>query len=172
MDLLTNLLEWSRSQTGRIEFSPEYIEMVSLVNEITELLGDSVRQKSITILSKLPRNVLAFADKAMISTVLRNLVSNAIKFTHPEGQITFSVEFKPEGLLFSVSDNGIGIKEETLGKLFRIEETYSTRGTQNERGTGLGLILCKEFVEKHGGRIWAESELGKGSRFCFTIPNA
>ena len=170
MNLLQNLLEWSRAQTGRIEYSPEYLEMVSLVNEIAEFLSDSARQKSISMFRELPRNVVAFADKAMISTVLRNLVSNAIKFTHPGGQIVISAEQRPEGMFFSVSDSGIGIKKESLEKLFRIEESYSTPGTQNEKGTGLGLILCKEFVEKHGGKIWAESKVGKGSTFCFTIP--
>jgi len=169
-DLLVNLLEWSRLQTGRIEFSPEYVEMVSLINEVTELFGDSVRQKSITICKELPRNMLIFADKAMISTILRNLISNAIKFTHPQGQIVISAELKKDKVIIAIQDNGVGIKNERIEKLFRIEETQSTVGTKNEKGTGLGLILCKEFIEKHGGKIWVESEVGKGSTFYFTIP--
>jgi two-component system sensor histidine kinase/response regulator len=172
MALLMNLLDWSRSQTGRMEFSPEHIEMLALINEITELLSDSAQQKTIQISRKLPRNVLAFADKDMVCTILRNLISNAIKFTHPGGQVVISAELKPDEILFSVADTGIGIKEEAIGKLFRIEANSSTKGTNNESGTGLGLILCKEFVEKHGGRIWVESEVGKGSTFCFTIPKA
>ncbi len=169
-DLLMNLLEWSRLQTGRMEFSPEYFEIVSLINEVTELFDDSVRLKSITIFKELPRNMLIFADKAMIGAVLRNLISNAIKFTHPQGQITISAESKKDKVEIAISDNGVGIKNENIEKLFRIAENQTTLGTKNERGTGLGLILCKEFIEKHGGKIWVESEAGKGSKFYFTIP--
>lgn len=170
IDLLMNLMEWSRSQTGRMEFSPEYIEMVTLINEVIELLGDSSLQKSITIQRELPRNMLAFIDKAMISAILRNLISNAIKFTHPGGRIVISAEIKNAELIISIRDNGVGIKKENIEKLFRIDENHSTLGTQNEKGTGLGLILCKEFIGKHGGKIWVESEVGKGSTFYFSIP--
>lgn len=170
MDLLLNLLEWSRSQTGRMEFSPEYAKLSTLINEAIELLDDSAQQKSITIHRELPRKMIAFVDKAMISTILRNLISNAIKFTHPHGQIVISNELKNEELIVAVSDNGVGIKKERINKLFRIDENQSSLGTQNEKGTGLGLVLCKEFIEKHGGRIWVESELGKGSKFYFAIP--
>lgn len=169
-DLLMNLLEWSRSQTGRMEFSPEYLELVALINEVTELLSDTAHQKSITIIKELPRNLLVFADKTLINTVLRNIISNAIKFTHPNGQIVISAEKRPDELIISISDNGIGIKKEAIGKLFRIDENQTSLGTQNEKGTGLGLIICKEFIEKHGGKIWVESKVGKGSTFYFTIP--
>jgi PAS domain S-box-containing protein len=169
-DLLMNLLEWARTQTGRMDFSREYIELGALINEVIELLGESARQKSITIIKELPRNMLVFADKAMINTILRNLISNAIKFTYSGGQVVISADKKPSELMISISDNGIGIKKEVIGKLFRIDETYIAPGTQDEKGTGLGLILCKEFIEKHGGKIWVESEVGKGSLFCFTIP--
>jgi len=170
MNLLSNLLEWSLSQTGRIVYNPEYIEMVELITEVTELSTDAARQKSITLSKELPLNVFVFADKNMISTIFRNLISNAIKFTNPGGKIVVSVEKKKDELLAAVRDSGIGIKQPSIEKLFRIDESYSTSGTQNEKGTGLGLILCKEFVEKHGGKIWAESEPGKGSVFYFTIP--
>ena len=170
MDLLMNLLEWSRSQTSRMEFYPEYVEMVTLINEVIELLGDLAQQKSISIHRDLPRNMLAFIDKAMISTILRNLISNAVKFTRPGGRIVISAELKNAELIIAVCDNGVGIKKESIEKLFRIDENHSTLGTQNEKGTGLGLILCKEFIEKHGGKIWVESEVGKGSAFYFTIP--
>ena len=170
MDLLINLLEWSRSQTGRIEFNPEYVEMGSLIKEVTALLNDTAQQKSITIFRESPDTLSVFVDKAMISTVLRNLISNAIKFTHPGGTIVISAEQNPDKLLVTVSDNGIGIKKETIDKLFLIEESYSTAGTQNEKGSGLGLLLCKEFILKHKGKIWVESELGKGSKFRFTLP--
>jgi len=171
MDLLMNLMEWARSQTGRMEFSPEFFEMVSLIDEITPLFQEIARHKSIVIKSNLPSNAPVFADKAMISTVLRNLISNAIKFSYPGGQIIISVEENHQReLTISVNDTGVGIPKNSLEKLFRIDENYSTKGTQNEKGTGLGLILCKEFVEKHGGKIWVESEEGIGSRFSFSLP--
>lgn len=169
-DLLMNLLDWARSQTGRMEFSREYVELGALINEVIELLNESAHQKSITIIKELPRNLLMFADKAMINTILRNLISNAIKFTYPGGQIIISAEKMLDELKISISDNGIGMKKEAIGKLFRIDENNIRMGTQNERGTGLGLILCKEFIEKHQGKIWVESELGKGSKFSFTMP--
>jgi len=170
MDLLSNLLEWSRSQTGRMEFKPENIDIVALINEADDLLRDVAHQKSITITGKMPQSITVFADKDMIGTILRNLISNAIKFTNQGGTIVVSAKQKQGELMVTVSDNGVGIEADVLGNLFRIEESYSTSGTQNEQGTGLGLILCKEFIEKHGGKIWVESEVGKGSKFCFTIP--
>ena len=170
MDLLSNLLEWSCSQTGRMEFNPQNIEIAALINEATELLNDAAQQKSITISRGLSPNVTVFVDKAMIDAILRNLISNSIKFTQPGGTIIVTAEPKQNELMITVSDNGVGMSEDTIGKLFRIGESYSAKGTQNEMGTGLGLILCKEFIEKNGGKIWAESEVGKGSRFCFVIP--
>lgn len=170
MDLLMNLMEWSQSQTGRMEFNPEYFELVSVINEHMLFFKDIAGQKSISTSSKLPPNAAVFADKAMINTVLRNLISNAIKFTYPGGNINISMEEKPDEIKVSVSDNGVGISTDSMKKLFRIDENFTTNGTQNEKGTGLGLILCKEFIEKHGGRIWAESEVGKGSRFYFSLP--
>ena len=170
LDLLINLLEWSRTQTGRVEFNPEYFEIVKLIKEVTHLFTGFAEQKSIAIYLELPHNLPVFADKAMISVVLRNLISNAIKFTNPEGEITISAKHENDLLLVSVSDNGIGIKPETIDKLFRIEESCSTIGTRNEKGTGLGLLLCKEFVDKHDGEIWVESVASKGSFFKFTIP--
>ncbi|MEI6143440.1 MAG: PAS domain-containing sensor histidine kinase, partial [Mariniphaga sp.] len=170
MSLLNNLLIWSRSQTGRMEFNPEYIELVRLIGEVTELLNDSAQQKTIEITSRLPHNALVLADKEMISTVLRNLISNAIKFTHPGGRITVSAHLQKEGWVVEVGDNGMGIKKEFIHKLFRIDETHSTKGTNDELGTGLGLLLCKEFISKHKGKIWVESEYSKGSKFSFLIP--
>jgi PAS domain S-box-containing protein len=170
MDLLMNLMDWSRMQTGRIEFVSECIDMVELTNEVLKLLNSSSRQKSIAVNTEFPPLAFALADKAMISTVLRNLISNAVKFTHPGGEIVISAKPKQKEWVISVSDNGVGIKKEAIGKLFRIDESYSTLGTQNEKGTGLGLLLCKEFVEKHNGKIWVESEEGKGSKFHFSVP--
>ncbi|PKP47006.1 MAG: hypothetical protein CVT92_17235 [Bacteroidetes bacterium HGW-Bacteroidetes-1] len=170
MDLLMNLMEWSRSQTGRIEFNPEHIDMVKLICETVTLFENVARQKSILLNMTLPPTSFVFADKAMISTILRNLIANAIKFTNTGGRITVFTNEKPEGLTVSVSDNGVGIPKASRDNLFRIDKTYSTPGTNKEKGTGLGLILCKEFVDKHGGKIWAESVEAKGSTFHFSIP--
>jgi signal transduction histidine kinase len=177
MNLLLNLLEWSRSQTGRMEYNPEYVEIDGSINEVIELLSDSAQQKSITIHREFPPNMIAFIDKAMISTILRNLISNAIKFTNPGGEIIISVMQNQKEMIVSVADNGVGIRPMMIDKLFRIDESSSTSGTQDELGTGLGLILCKEFVEKHGGNIRVESDPDgksgrKGSKFSFTIPKS
>lgn len=169
MDLLMNLMEWSRSQTGKMEFNPAYFQLTELINAVELLFKNAAGQKSIVITNTLPCNIAVYADKNMMSAVLRNLISNAIKFTRSGGEIIISAEEK-EGLTVSVIDNGIGIPKDRIEQLFRIDENYSTSGTQNEKGTGLGLILCKEFIEKHGGKIWVESEEGKGSIFYFTIP--
>lgn len=170
MDLVTNLLEWARSQTGKIEFSPEFFEMVDLIKDVTLSFDYIADQKSITIKRELPHNLPTFADKSMISTVLRNLISNAVKFTRPGGEINISAKKDHKEVLVSVCDNGVGIATNRTGKLFQTQHSESTYGTANEKGTGLGLILCKEFIEKHGGRIWVESEDGKGSVFSFSIP--
>lgn len=170
MDLLMNLMEWSLSQTGRMEFNPEYFEMGRLVNEVILLLSDAARQKSIIIRKALLPSTIVYADKNMMSTVLRNLISNAIKFTHLKGEIIISTEEKQGEIMVSVGDNGVGISQDKIEKIFRIDENYSTPGTQNEKGTGLGVILCKDFVEKHGGKIWVESKVGIGTTFHFSLP--
>jgi len=169
MNLLKNLLEWARSQTGKMNFTPENIEIVALINQATELLKPSAQQKSINLITELPNNAFVSADKAMIGTVLRNLISNAVKFTYSGGEIIISAKQNQNELIVTVSDNGVGIKKETIEKLFRIDESYSTTGTENEKGTGLGLILCMDFINKHGGKIWVESEPGKGSKFHFKL---
>ena len=170
VSLLMNLMDWARSQTGRMEFIPEYFELVDFINDIIPIFNDIAGQKSITIFTDVPPNAPVFADRAMINTVLRNLISNAIKFTRPNGMITITATEKPDLLLVSVRDTGVGIPKARIDKLFRIDENYSTRGTANETGTGLGLILCKEFIEKHNGEIWVESKEGTGSTFYFTLP--
>ncbi len=170
VDLLDELLIWSRSQTGRMKFDPQNFRLHDLIDEIMHLFADVAGQKSISITKELVDGAPVFADKNMISTVLRNLVSNAIKFTMPDGRITISVQEKKDELLVSVQDTGKGIPPNVIPKLFHIDGNYSTPGTQNEKGTGLGLILCKDFVDRHGGKIWVESDEGKGSTFYFTIP--
>jgi PAS domain S-box-containing protein len=170
IDLLMNLLDWARSQTGRMEFSPEYFEMVDLTDETIDQLNKAAGQKSITLRKELPSSLPVFADKNMIATVIRNLISNAIKYTGEGGEIILSAKKKPDEILISVKDNGMGIAPERIEKLFRIDTNVSTPGTNKEKGTGLGLILCKEFIEKHNGKIWVESAIGQGSVFSFSIP--
>lgn len=170
MDLLMNLLEWSRSQTGTMNFHPEKIDLSSLIHQVMEISNDTASQKSISIHTHLPDKVIAFADSDMLNAIFRNLISNAIKFTHPGGEIVVTVEQENEEWKVTISDNGVGINKEALDKLFRIDASYKTTGTNKETGTGLGLLLCKEFIDKHGAKIWVKSEVGIGSKFYFTIP--
>lgn len=169
MDLLKNLMEWAQSQSGRMEYKPEYFEINTIVSEVLLLMKGYAEQKSIIINEKLSVGIRVFADKAMLSTVLRNLISNAIKFTQPNGQVTVTSVMGQNELTISVIDTGVGISKERIDKLFKISEGYSTQGTQKETGTGLGLILCKEFIEKNNGKIWAESR-GDGSTFNISLP--
>jgi Signal transduction histidine kinase len=168
--LLENLLEWANSQRGKVTFSPVSINLRELVNEEFGVLIDMAKGKNIELKSSFDDSLTFIADKNMINTILRNLISNAIKFTHKNGKVELKAIINNKQVEISVSDNGIGMKNETMAKLFRLDGNLSTRGTENEKGTGLGLFLCKEFVEKHGGRIWVESEYGKGSTFKFTLP--
>ncbi len=170
MDLLMNLMDWSRAHTGRMEFKPEYFELNELVKESEYLFEGALLQKEIALTVKIPEDTVVYADNNMIRTVLRNLISNAIKFTNINGHIVLSVIKNKHQCQVSVSDDGVGIPKESMERLFRIDQNYSTAGTQNEKGTGLGLILCKELIEKHKGEIWYESEPGKGSVFYFSLP--
>ena len=171
LNLLTNLLDWSRSQRNKIVLNPEYFDMGSLINETFGIFHETANQKQISLVKILPLEAVVYADKQMIATVVRNLISNAIKYTNLSGEIIVSVKIKSKGVTVEVKDNGVGIKEEKISKLFRIDESFSTPGTKNEKGTGLGLLLCKEFVDKHGGLIQVKSEIGNGSTFSFTIPS-
>ncbi|MBE9467362.1 MAG: HAMP domain-containing protein [Bacteroidetes bacterium] len=173
--LLENLLLWSRSQQGRISFNPEKTNLYLLANETIELLNQSTTEKAIKISNKIQKDIYVNVDKYMSLTIFRNLVSNAIKFTSKGGNITLqshmpSNKSNQKFLEISIEDNGVGISKEIQSKLFNINENSSTPGTENEKGTGLGLILCKEFVEKQGGKIRVESEVNKGSKFIFNLP--
>ena len=173
--LLEDLLLWSRVQRGAIEYNPKNENLYLLFNETIELLSQLAKNKSISLKNEVSKNIFVKADKNMLLTILRNLISNAIKFTLKNGEIVIGVctitnENNQKFTEISIKDNGVGIETEIQSKLFSISEDISTKGTENETGTGLGLILCKEFVEKHGGKIWVESEVGKGSKFIFTIP--
>jgi signal transduction histidine kinase/ligand-binding sensor domain-containing protein len=168
--LLENLLDWSRSQTGVLEFNPESFKLFDIVNEIVELSEANSRTKNIQISSNISESLSVFADRNMLSTVLRNLLSNAVKYTPRNGLVEIAAKKLDKQVIVSVSDNGVGIKSSEIEKLFDISQKNSTLGTDHEKGSGLGLILCKEFIEKHGGKIWAESVSGSGSKFNFSIP--
>ncbi len=174
--LLENLLLWSRSQRGTIVFNPKKNNLHLLSNETIELLSQSFKNKAITIKNQIHQDIYVKADKNMLLTILRNLISNAVKFTHNDGEIFINQRIitnkrNQEYTEISVKDTGVGISTEMQSKIFQIAESTSTLGTEEEKGTGLGLILCKEFVEKHNGEIWVESKTGKGSEFVFTLPN-
>lgn len=168
--LLENLLEWSRSQTGTIEFNPENLVIEKLITDVIDLSENSLKSKNITISCEISDSLIAFADHNMVSTVLRNLVSNAIKFTNRNGTIQLKALRQNNKVQITVSDSGIGIDEARKNNLFGINEKMVTAGTENEQGTGLGLVLCQEFITKHKEKIWVESQVGKGSDFIFTLP--
>ncbi len=168
--LLENLLEWSRSQTGAIEFTPEQVNLTEVLQINKELLSAQASTKKINILFEPDEIRMVQVHKNSIHTVVRNLLSNAIKFTPEKGTIALTLTNQPTSILVAIADTGVGMEPEVLKKLFRIDTKHSTKGTANEKGTGLGLILCKEFVEKNGGTLWVESEVGKGSTFYFTLP--
>ena len=170
MDLLMSLMDWAQAQDGRMDFNPEYYEIRAVINEVVLLMNDIAEHKSIDISSEIPNEIKVYSDKAMVVTVLRNLISNAIKFTQIEGKIMVFAEIKQNELIVSISDNGVGISKARIDKLFKITEKHSTPGTQKEKGTGLGCILCKEFIEKNKGKIWIESQVGIGTTFYFTLP--
>ncbi|HET6556137.1 MAG TPA: PAS domain-containing sensor histidine kinase [Prolixibacteraceae bacterium] len=169
-ELLENLMTWASSQTGRLTYHPQSIDLIFIISNTINLLSAQSQKKSIIINVNLPLALQVKADQDMMNTVVRNLVSNAIKYTDINGTITVTAQNTENETIVIVEDNGIGINKERLDQLFQTEHTLSANGTQNEKGTGLGLIICKEFIEIHGGRIWAESEPGKGSTFGFSIP--
>ena len=169
--LLQNLLEWARIQNGTIEFEPKYYMLKEIIEQNIESINEMAKQKGVTIISEIPESQKVFADENMINTILRNLISNAVKFTRKEGIVTAkSRTINNDTLEISVHDTGVGMSGSTLLKLFKTGEKVGCKGTDGEASTGLGLLLCKEFVEKHRGKIWAVSEEGKGSTFTFNLP--
>lgn len=168
--LLENLLEWSRSQTGNIEFKPEPFDLATVLEENKALLQTQAQNKKIVLQNTNQSSIPVRAHKHSVNTVIRNLVSNAIKFTPEGGAVTLRAQLGKDQVKVSVTDTGVGMSPEIVSKLFRIDTKHSTKGTADEKGTGLGLILCKEFIEKNGGRIGVESTPGKGSVFFFTLP--
>lgn len=167
---LDDLLSWSRIQSGRMVFEPVQLNLNDELQKVLRLFESNLKNKKINLVINLNPKLEIIADGDMLSLLFRNLISNAIKFTHTEGTIEI-IAFEENGMvLVVVSDTGVGIPKENISKLFRIDVQLTTQGTNKESGNGLGLVLCKEIIEKHGGNIWVESEADKGTQFIFTLP--
>lgn len=168
--LLEDLLSWARIQSGKMKFEPIILVALEETYNVLQMFKTNLKSKNIDTKINVGEDVTVFADKDMFYLLLRNLISNAIKFTNPGGLIEINASVEGENVVFEVKDNGIGIEEEDLDKLFKLNSHYSTEGTHNEAGTGLGLVLCKEITDRHKGKIWVESASGSGSSFMFTLP--
>lgn len=168
--LLENLLAWSRLQRGVMDHHPDTVKLHPMSAQILRLFGTNARQKEIALINDVPRDLAAYIDKRMLDTVLRNLLSNALKFTEKGGTITIAGRRNGSGVELDVTDTGTGIPPEDLSRLFRIDVKYTNVGTAGEEGTGLGLILCKDLVERNNGRLWVESALGQGTTFTMRLP--
>lgn len=170
-NLLQNLLDWSRSATGAILYEPESMHLLNVIADMVESLESSASTKQVRLDVDVKSEDIVKADRNMIATVLRNLVGNAIKFTPEGGTVTIEIADSESGwVAVSVRDTGVGIATDRIPDMFDISKVKSTPGTNDEKGSGLGLILCKEFVDYHGGRIWVDSTEGEGSVFTFTLP--
>lgn len=169
--LISNLLDWALSQMDTLKLVPEKINLRNMVNENFNLLN-SMHLKETNLTNLIPEESIALADSNMVNLIFRNLILNGIKFTKNDGHISVSAQDNGNEYTIAIADDGVGISNDIQEILFEKSAGYSTRGTANEKGTGLGLILCKEFVEKNGGKIWLTSELGKGSTLFFTIKKA
>jgi len=167
--LLTNLLEWSKMQRGMTEFDPEHFSLKTLADDSIKIFYDSAEKKDVEIEEEIPEDILVSADKAMLETIIRNLVSNAIKFTNKGGKVRISAKSVNDIVEISVKDTGIGMSKNLVDNLFKIDKQTIRKGTDNEPSTGLGLLLCKEFIKKHNGEILVVSEEGKGSEFRVTL---
>jgi len=169
--LLENLLDWSRMEQGFVPFNPATINLNILIDESLNSIVEAAKLKEIEIISDINNDYEVIVDKNILQTVIRNLVSNAVKFTPRGGKVTLSaVPIDNKKMQISIKDSGIGMSPALICNLFKLDVQVSRKGTEKEPSTGLGLILCKEFIEKHNGKIWVESEEGKGSEFYFTIP--
>jgi PAS domain S-box-containing protein len=168
--LLENLLQWSRSQSGRLQIEPVDFSLKEIVDEVISLKISACQTKNINLENLVSADQKVHADKDMVKTILRNLISNAIKFTETGGSIELNTSLLDDQVCISITDTGIGISKENIANIFNIDKFHSTVGTKDEEGTGLGLILCQEFVDKNNGKIWVESKEGVGSKFKFTLP--
>lgn len=174
LSLVNSLLDWTRLQTGRIKFEPDRINAKFIIEKSFQILSGAALQKKIKLINEIDKDFFIHADENLLLQVFNNLISNAIKFTKPEGQIVVSAKLNVEmkQVEFSVKDNGVGIKQEDIQKLFKVDTKFTTSGTAGEKGSGLGLSLVHDIIKKHGGDIWVKSEVGKGSQFIFSIPVA
>lgn len=168
--LLQNLLEWSRLQTGKMEYVPSRLDLGFEIKMVINILIGNALRKGIKIINEIPEGIFLMADRNMLNSICQNLITNAIKFSNSGGEVKITVSDEGNFVEVTVSDTGVGIREADMEKLFRLDISHSTRGTANEGGTGLGLLLLKDMVELHKGTIRAESHFGKGSRFMFTLP--
>lgn len=167
---LSNLLEWSRLQTGKIQYNPTDVSIYLTVQSIFQLLKSNATRKNISIVNQTNPEHIVYADENMIYSVLNNLISNAIKFTNSGGEIVVSSKVEGDRIITSVKDNGIGMDEEQLNNLFTLNKSFTTPGTAKEKGTGLGIILCRDFINKNFGKLWVESKVGEGTTFSFSLP--
>jgi signal transduction histidine kinase len=168
--LIINLLDWSRLQTDRMEFKSVEYNYKTQVEGIISLFKSTALKKNIEIQNLITEETVVFADKTMVHSVTQNLLSNALKFTPINGSIKIGCKKYDNQLEIMIKDNGVGISKENLEKIFRLDSNLTTKGTEGEKGTGLGLLICKEMIEKNNGKIWIESEVGKGTTFHFTLP--
>lgn len=169
-NLLNNLLEWARVKRGLISYDPGPLKLVEIVRLSLDLIEPGAAQKNISLGVSVPQEITILADKPMLFTVIRNILSNAVKYTRRQGRISIMAQCQKSMVVVAVKDNGLGMDKKTISALFTHGQKFSLQGTEGETGTGLGLLLCREFIEKHGGRIWAESQPGQGSTFYFTLP--
>ena len=171
-ELLENLLTWARSQRGNLSFNPSLIEVRSVAEQSIFQLAVQASDKNISLENAVPGGIFAKADANMVNTVTRNLISNSIKFTKSGGFVRIKARVRDNHVEMEIEDSGVGMDEKVQKKLFKIDESHTSLGTNNEKGTGLGLIICREFIEKHNGNIWVKSQKGVGSHFYFTLPKA
>jgi PAS domain S-box-containing protein len=169
-NLLENLLKWSLVQRGETDYTPVVCDLTDHVGKNIDLMLNVAVHKNISFNCYVPENLKVSADKSMLDTILRNLLTNAVKFSQSNGVVSVSAELHESMVMVSVEDKGIGMDQELLSRLFTLSKISSRKGTAQEKGTGLGLVLCREFVQKHGGEIWAKSKQGQGSTFYFTLP--
>jgi PAS domain S-box-containing protein len=170
LELLNNLLDWSRIQTNRLKFVPDRVEVDVILHNVNSILLPLTYEKEIELILEVEEGLIVMADKDMLETVIRNLISNSIKFTPRNGSIIVTADKSGDYVDFTISDSGVGMSQATISRLFKINEFVTTAGTENEKGTGLGLLLCYEFIKRHGGLLTVESREGEGSTFSFSIP--
>ena len=168
-ELLDNLLQWSRSQTGRIKYDPQKINFNTLLNKNVDLICKNSEMKDISIKVETDDPLYILADEDMITTVVRNLLTNALKFTERGGEIRIGAKEEDGYYCMYVADNGIGMSQDKVENIFLMDNINTSDGTEGEKGSGLGLVLCKEFIEKHQGKMWIESKEGKGTTFYYTL---